>query len=229
MVEKKWRNNFGRRRGKALRNSQKFYMQDVEKYCPYGIRLSENPNRNKIKFFNNKNPVWLEIGFGSGEHLFFQAHNNPDVNFIGCEPYINGVATLLGKLQSQNLQNVIIYPGDVRDLMDVIDEQKLDRVFLLYPDPWPKRRHHKRRFVSKEFLDPLIPLIRTGGELYVATDIGDYVRQTLLSIRAYDNLLWTAEGPKNWRVPWQNWVKTRYERKAIAAGRRSYYLTFEKF
>ena len=73
MVEKKWRNNFGRRRGKALRNSQKFYMQDVEKYCPYGIRLSENPNRNKIKFFNNKNPVWLEIGFGSGEHLFFQA------------------------------------------------------------------------------------------------------------------------------------------------------------
>ena len=178
MVDKKWRNNFGRRRGKALRNSQKFYMQDLEKYCPYGIRLSENPNRNKIKFFNNKNPVWLEIGFGSGEHLFFQAQSNPDVNFIGCEPYINGVATLLGKLQSQNLQNVIIYPGDVRDLMDVIDEQKLDRVFLLYPDPWPKRRHHKRRFVSKAFLDPLIPLIKTGGELYIATDIGDYVRQT---------------------------------------------------
>ena len=94
-------------------------MHELDKYCPYGIRLSENSNRNKIKFFNNKNPVWLEIGFGSGEHLFFQAQSNPDVNFIGCEPYINGVATLLGKLQSQNLQNVIIYPGDVRDLMDV--------------------------------------------------------------------------------------------------------------
>ena len=225
---KNWRNNFGRRKGKALRSSQKSFMKDLEKYCPYGIRLSENPNREKVKFFVNENPIWLEIGFGSGEHLFYQAQNNPSVNFIGCEPYINGVATLLGKLHNQNLKNVIIYPGDIRDLMDVLAEQTLEKVFLLYPDPWPKKRHHKRRFVSKEFLDPLFPLIKTGGKLYLATDIGDYVRQTLLSIEAYDTILWTAESPENWRTPWKNWFVTRYEKKAIAAGRCPYYLTFEK-
>ena len=225
---KNWRNNFGRRKGKALRSSQKSFLKDLEKYCPYGIRLSENPDREKVKFFVNENPIWLEIGFGSGEHLFYQAQNNPNVNFIGCEPYINGVATLLGKLHNQNLKNVIIYPGDIRDLMDVLAEQTLERVFLLYPDPWPKKRHHKRRFVSKEFLNPLFPLIKTGGKLYLATDIGDYVRQTLLSIEAYDTILWTAEGPENWRTPWKNWFVTRYEKKAIAAGRCPYYLTFEK-
>ena len=225
---KNWRNNFGRRKGKALRSSQKSFMKDLEKYCPDGIRLSENPNREKVKLFVNENPIWLEIGFGSGEHLFYQAQNNPSVNFIGCEPYINGVATLLGKLHNQNLKNVIIYPGDIRDLMDVLAEQTLEKVFLLYPDPWPKKRHHKRRFVSKEFLDPLFPLIKTGGKLYLATDIGDYVRQTLLSIEAYDNIFWTAEGPENWRTPWKNWFVTRYEKKAIAAGRCPYYLTFEK-
>ena len=204
-------------------------MKDLEKYCPHGIRLSENPNRKKINFFANEKPIWLEIGFGSGEHLFYQAQDNPSVNFIGCEPYINGVATLLGKLQNQNLKNMIIYPGDVRDLMDVLAEQTLEKVFLLYPDPWPKKRHHKRRFVSKEFLDPLVPLIKTGGKIFLATDIGDYVRQTLLSFEHYDNIFWRAEGPENWRSPWGNWVATRYERKAIAAGRRPYYLTFEKF
>jgi tRNA (guanine-N7-)-methyltransferase len=124
---------------------------------------------------------------------------------------------------------MIIYPGDVRDLMDVLAEQTLEKVFLLYPDPWPKKRHHKRRFVSKEFLDPLVPLIKTGGKIFLATDIGDYVRQTLLSFEHYDNIFWRAEGPENWRSPWGNWVATRYERKAIAAGRRPYYLTFEKF
>lgn len=227
-LKKDWRNNFGRRKGKALRRSQKVYLEDLERYCPIGVRLSENPDRKKVKFFNNENPLWLEIGFGSGEHIFFQAQDNPSINLIGCEPYINGVATLLGKIRGKNLKNIMVYPGDVRDLFDVVNKQALDRVYLLYPDPWPKRRHHKRRFVSKEYLDLLIPLIKPGGEFHIATDIGDYVRQTLLMLRNYDNVLWMAESPENWRVPWQNWVQTRYERKAIAAGRRSYYLTFKK-
>ena len=223
-----WRNNYGRRKGKALRSAQKSYMSNLQKYLPIGVDIDENPSRKKINIFSNSNPVWLEIGFGSGEHLFHQAMENPEVNIIGCEPYINGVATLLGKLETKNISNVLIYPGDVRDLMDVVPELTFERIFLLYPDPWPKSRHHKRRFVSPEFLDPLIPLLKPSGFIYIATDIGDYVRQAMQNLNIYDDLIWMCEGPQDWRKPWKGWFRTRYERKAIAAGRRSYYLTFQK-
>ena len=223
-----WRNNYGRRKGKALRGSQKTYMASLQKYQPVGIELAENPSRKKINLFTNSNPVWLEIGFGSGEHLFHQAIENPEINIVGCEPYINGVATLLGKLQKNNLKNVLIYPGDVRDLMDVLPNSIFEKVFLLYPDPWPKTKHHKRRFVSPEFLDPLIPLIKENGNIHIATDIGDYVRQALLNLISYETLDWVADSPNDWREPWKGWWSTRYEQKAIAAGRRSYYLIFKK-
>ena len=223
-----WRNNYGRRKGKALRGSQKTYMASLQKYQPVGIELAENPIRKKINLFTNSNPVWLEIGFGSGEHLFHQAIENPEINIVGCEPYINGVATLLGKLQKNNLKNVLIYPGDVRDLMDVLPNSIFEKVFLLYPDPWPKTKHHKRRFVSPEFLDPLIPLIKENGNIHIATDIGDYVRQALLNLISYETLDWVADSPNGWREPWRGWWSTRYEQKAIAAGRRSYYLIFQK-
>ena len=223
-----WRNNYGRRKGKALRGSQKTYMASLQKYQPVGIELAENPIRKKINLFTNSNPVWLEIGFGSGEHLFHQAIENPEINIVGCEPYINGVATLLGKLQKNNLKNVLIYPGDVRDLMDVLPNSIFEKVFLLYPDPWPKTKHHKRRFVSPEFLDPLIPLIKENGNIHIATDIGDYVRQALLNLISYETLDWVADSPNDWREPWKGWWSTRYEQKAIAAGRRSYYLIFQK-
>jgi len=182
----------------------------------------------KINLFTNSNPIWLEIGFGSGEHLFHQAIENPEINIVGCEPYINGVATLLGKLQKNNLKNVLIHPGDVRDLMDVLPNSIFEKVFLLYPDPWPKTKHHKRRFVSPEFLDPLIPLIKENGNIHIATDIGDYVRQALLNLISYETLDWVADSPNDWREPWKGWWSTRYEQKAIAAGRRSYYLIFQK-
>ena len=223
-----WRNNYGRRKGKALRGAQKTYMASLQKYQPVGIELAENPSRKKINLFTNSNPVWLEIGFGSGEHLFHQAIENPEINIVGCEPYINGVATLLGKLQKNNLKNVLIYPGDVRDLMDVLPISIFEKVFLLYPDPWPKTKHHKRRFVSPEFLDPLIPLIKENGNIHIATDIGDYVRQALLNLISYETLDWVADSPNDWREPWKGWWSTRYEQKAIAAGRRSYYLIFQK-
>ena len=223
-----WRNNYGRRKGKALRGSQKTYMASLQKYQPVGIELAENPSRKKINLFTNSNPVWLEIGFGSGEHLFHQAIENPEINIVGCEPYINGVATLLGKLQKNNLKNVLIYPGDVRDLMDVLPNSIFEKVFLLYPDPWPKTKHHKRRFVSPEFLDPLIPLIKENGNILIATDVGDYVRQALLNLISYETLDWVAVSPNDWREPWKGWWSTRYEQKAIAAGRRSYYLIFQK-
>ena len=183
----------------------------------------------KLDQINEYKNISLEIGFGVGDILLHNALNFPNNLLVGIEYYKKGIAQLLLNMEKHNLKNIRLFYGDALDYLKLAKTNYLDEILIMFPDTWPKRRHHKRRFVSKEFLDPLIPLIRPGGELYVATDIGDYVRQTLLSIRAYDNLWWTAEGPKSWRVPWQNWVKTRYERKAIAAGRRSYYLTFEKF
>src|SRR5699024_8337354 len=137
-------------------------------------------------------PVWLEIGFGSGEHLVHQAARNPDVGIIGAEPYINGVAALLGKIQRAGVTNLAVHPGDARDLMDVLPEASIARAFLLYPDPWPKRRHHRRRFVTPEHLGPLARAMAPGAVLRVATDIPDYVRQTLEQVPAA-GFEWLAE------------------------------------
>lgn len=153
-----WRNFYGRFKGKGLRKSQEAYLdEDLAAYSPGPVGWDVNPDRHPLDLqalFGGK-PVWLEVGFGGGEHLVHQALGNPEVGLIGCEPYINGVAMLLGKLRENPAQNVRIHPGDARDLFDVLPENSLDKAFLLYPDPWPKKRHHRRRFVTPEHLEPL--------------------------------------------------------------------------
>ncbi|MGI9413017.1 MAG: tRNA (guanosine(46)-N7)-methyltransferase TrmB, partial [Hyphomicrobiales bacterium] len=129
--------------------------------------------------------VWLEIGFGGGEHLHAQALANPDVGLIGCEPFVNGVAKLLSDIERSGVQNIRIYDDDARDLLDVLADRCLDRIFVLFPDPWPKTRHHKRRFVTPDNLDRLARVMVSGGELRFASDISDYVRWTLRHIRAH--------------------------------------------
>ena len=156
-----------------------------------------------------------------------QAQHNPDVGLIGAEPYINGVAMLLGKIRRARVSNLAVYPGDARDLMDVIPSGTVQKAFLLYPDPWPKARHHRRRFVTPEHLDPLVRCLAPGAELRIATDIPDYVRQSLQEVpRA--GLQWLAERPGDWRGAWDDWVSTRYEQKALREGRVPHYLTFRK-
>jgi tRNA (guanine-N7-)-methyltransferase len=224
------RNFYGRRRGKHLRESQEAYLaEDLAAYSPGPVGWDENPERKPLDLaalFGGRE-VWLEVGFGGGEHMVHQAGLNPDIGLIGCEPYINGIAMLLGKLRRADLDNVAIHPGDVRDLFDVLPDASIGRAFLLYPDPWPKARHHRRRFVTPEHLVPLARVLKPGAIFRVATDIPDYVRQTLEQVPRH-GFDWLAEGPADWRAPWDDWLSTRYEQKALREGRVPHYLTFRR-
>ncbi len=223
-----WRNFYGRFKGKHLRPSQQGYLdQDLAGLSPGAIDWNANPDRTPLDLaaLFGPRPVWLEVGFGGGEHMVHQAALHSEVGIIGCEPYINGVAMLLGKLRAADVHNVRIHPGDVRDLFDVLPDASLDKAFVLYPDPWPKKRHHRRRFVTPDYLGPLARAMKPGAELRIATDIPDYVRQALEQVpRA--GFAWTGQRPSDWRQPWGDWVSTRYEQKAVREGRIPHYLTF---
>jgi len=225
-----WRNFYGRLKGKALHLRQE---RDLEEVLPSiripGVDFEENPERNQLdaEILSGGRPLWLEIGFGSGEHLVHQAQNNPDIMFFAVEPYINGVASLLGKIRREGVKNIRIHPGDARDLFDVLPVETIEKCFLLYPDPWPKSRHHRRRFVTPEHLAPLHQKLVLGAEFRVATDIPDYVRQTLEEVPK-SGFEWLARGPEDWREPWNDWLSTRYEQKAFREGRVAHYLTFRK-
>ncbi|MEP5151988.1 tRNA (guanosine(46)-N7)-methyltransferase TrmB [Planktotalea sp.] len=223
-----WRNFYGRFKGHTLRGSQQVYLEeDLAEVSLQGVDWESNPDREKLDLkalFGDK-PLWLEIGFGGGEHAVHQAAQNPDVGLIGAEPYINGVAMLLGKIREANVPNLRIHAGDVRDVFDVLPDGSVSKAFLNYPDPWPKKRHHRRRFVTPEHLNALAAVMHKGAELRVATDIEDYVRQTLEEVpRA--GFEWTAESQADWQQPWSDWISTRYEQKALREGRTPHYLTF---
>ncbi len=224
------RNFYGRLKGKALKKSQKAYLdEDLAALSPGAVGWEENPERLPLDLdalFGGRD-VWLEVGFGGGEHLVHQAQANPEIGIIGAEPYINGVAMLLGKIRRASVTNLAVHPGDARDLMDVLPAASISKAFLLYPDPWPKARHHRRRFVTPEHLEPLARVMKPGAILRVATDIPDYVRQTLEEVpRA--GFEWLAEAPRDWRVAWDDWISTRYEQKALREGRVPHYLTFQR-
>ena len=224
-----WRNFYGRFKGKGLRDTQKEYLDDLASLSPGAVDWEENPERTNIDLealFPGK-PVWLEIGFGGGEHMVHQAATNPDVGIIGAEPYINGVAMLLGKIRKAEVDNISVYPGDARALFDVLPDESIAKAFLLYPDPWPKKRHHRRRFVTTDHLEPLHRVMVPGAELRIATDIEDYVRQALEEVPKA-GFTWLAERADEWRTPWQDWTRTRYEAKAIREGRTPHYLTFRR-
>lgn len=223
-----WRNFYGRLRGKTLRDSQEEYLrEDLEGLSPGAVGWDVNPDRKPLDIdglFGGR-PLWVEIGFGGGEHLVHMAKTYPDVGIIGCEPFINGVAMLLGKIREAGVTNLAVHPGDARDLFDVIPEGTVQKAFLNYPDPWPKKRHHRRRFVTQDHLEPLHRIMAEGAEFRVATDIEDYVRQTLQEVPKA-GFEWTAEGPEDWREAWGDWISTRYEQKALREGRTPHYLTF---
>jgi tRNA (guanine-N7-)-methyltransferase len=222
-----WRNFYGRRHGKTLRPSQKTYLtEDMEVLRPRGIWPSENPERRELDLtaiFGDARPVWLEVGFGGGEHMVHMAATYPDIGIIGCEPFLNGVAMLLGKIRAAGVTNLAVHPGDVRELFDVLPAASVARAFLNYPDPWPKLRHHRRRFVTQDHLQPLARVMAPGAEFRVATDIPDYMRQALEEVpQAGFDLV--DHGP----VAWSDWISTRYEIKALREGRAPDYATFRR-
>ena len=213
-----------------MRSSQQGYLdEDLAALSPGLVDWDVNPDRNQIDLkalFADKE-IWLEIGFGGGEHMVHMAATYPDIGFIGCEPYMNGVAMLLGKIRKAGVTNLAVHPGDVRHMFDVLPEGSISKVFLNYPDPWPKTRHHRRRFVTQEHLVPLHNVMKFGAELRVATDIKDYVRQTMEEVPKA-GFTWTAERPDDWRVAWDDWHSTRYEQKAIGEDRTPHYMTFRR-
>ena len=170
-------------------------------------------------------PIWLEIGFGGGEHLAAQALSNPTVGIIGCEVFVTGVAKLLHHIAEGGQRNIRIRDDDARPLLASLPPNCLSRVFILFPDPWPKKRHHRRRIVNPETLDQLARLMRPGAELRLATDDPLYQQAMLEVFSRHPEFLWTARRPEDWLTRPADWPETRYERKAIAAGRSPWFFT----
>lgn len=227
-----WRNFYGRRHGKKMRKGHEALLETrLADLAPEGVGWEENPERKPLDLaalFPGKSRIWLEIGFGSGEHMIAEAGANPDVGILGCEAFINGVATLLAHIERASVENIRIHPGDARDLMDVLPAGAVERVYLLYPDPWPKKRHWKRRFVNPDNLRQLARIMAPWAELRIATDIPDYVRHSLELLIPDERFAWTAQKPADWRVPWPGWPSTRYESKALREGRVPHYMIFRR-
>ena len=159
--------------------------------------------------------MWLEIGFGAGEHLHWQALHHPRVGLIGAEPFVNGVAKLLSKIEDEPAPNIRIHMGDVRDIISALPDSSLGRVFVLFPDPWPKTRHHKRRFIQTEMLDQLARVMKPGAEFRFGSDDAPLVEYTLERLMAHPAFAWTATRASDWRKRPADWPQTRYEAKQL--------------
>ena len=224
--------SFGRQRGRALspRQTQLFAQLlprlAVDLSAPSGrLPGGESEGANKEASEGAKK-IWLEIGFGGSEHLIWQAQHNPDVTLIGCEPFIDGVVKALSAIDDKGLTNVRLHADDARPLLRWLAPASLDRAFVLFPDPWPKKKHVKRRLVSKPLIDLLARAMKPGAELRIGTDIGDYARTLLLAFRQTPAFTWTAQAPGDWRERPSDWPPTRYEAKAIREGRPRYFFRF---
>jgi len=181
-----------------------------------------------VLFQNRASALWLEIGFGGGEHLAACALAHPEEGYIGCEAFRNGVAKALMLIEEAKLRNVRLCQGDARAIVEALPERSLDGIYLLYPDPWPKRRHRKRRFLCDVMLTRLAHIMRPGAELRFATDIDDNAGWTLVRILRSGYFSWTPESARAWQNPWEGWQGTRYEAKALRAARRPAYFTFRR-
>lgn len=218
----------GRRHGRKLRENLRTLMRDMLPAIAIAPDVNGGPLDPATLFGEAKPEIWMEIGFGAGEHLAWQAEHNPDVGFIGCEPYINGVASLLRHAAEKDLSNIRILADDVRPFLDRLPDACLARLFVLFPDPWPKRRHADRRIIQYETLTNFIRLLRPGGELRMATDDPGYLRWMLTRTTGRSDLRWLARHPDDWRARVEDWPGTRYEAKAIAEGRAPAFLRFQK-
>jgi tRNA (guanine-N7-)-methyltransferase len=218
---------FGRRKGHKLRPRRAELLQTRLPRLALDLRRPA-PAALATLFTVPVREVALEIGFGGGEHFVREAAAHPDVGCIGCEPFVNGMASALALIEAAELKNVRLHHGDALDVLDWLPDRSIARVDLLYPDPWPKRRHWKRRFVSDEAVTRLARVTAAGGLLRFASDIADYAEWALLRILRSGAYEWTAQRADDWRRPWPGYVSTRYEAKALREGRRPTYLVFRR-
>ena len=216
---------FGRRKGKPLRERQ---ARNLAGLLPTLAIDPDQPAPEDVRgiFSSPVERVRLEIGFGGGEHLFHRVAENPLTGFIGVEPFVNSMAKLLGRVEQDTPGNLRLYDDDAVDILDWLPDTSLDQIDLLYPDPWPKKRHWKRRFVSLPNLERFYRVLKPGGMFCFASDIDSYVNWTLLHCRRHGGFAWQARSAADWLIPYDNWPSTRYEAKARREGRDSAYLTF---
>ncbi len=218
---------YGRRKGKKLRQLQAGLvtneLPDISVDCSKDIVPEQ-------VFEKSYSEYRMEIGFGGAEHLVHESINHPDVGYIGCEPFINGVAKLLVQLNEKQLQNVRVHHGDAREVLLRLPEASLSRVDVLYPDPWPKWRQRKRRFLSENNIDEIARVLKPGSVFRFATDIDDYAGWVLARVLKSERWIWqeAKPGARAWQVSWENWPSTRYEAKAFREGRKPVYLSFIK-
>ncbi|HUE66213.1 MAG TPA: tRNA (guanosine(46)-N7)-methyltransferase TrmB [Rhizomicrobium sp.] len=201
---------YGRRKGPKLSARQAGLRRTLLAELAYD--LAKDPFS---QFPQTVREIWLEVGFGAGEHLVWQAREHPNVGLIGAEPYEMGMAKVLTKLEESKLNTVRLFEGDGRDIIEALPDRSLGRFFLLFPDPWPKTRHHKRRFLQLEMLDGLARVLKPGAELRFATDDKSYLRYALERLVAHPAFDWLAQGPGDWKFRPSDWPATRYETKAI--------------
>lgn len=216
----------GRRRGRRLRKKRQILL---DKLLPtYELLLTSDLCELEVTNLFKKpvDEVWLEIGFGNGEHIIWQAKKNINIGLIGAEPFLNGVSCLLSYIENSGVKNIRILPEDVRPLLDKLPNCSLGRVFILFPDPWPKLRHHKRRLVSKVTLDKLADIMADGAELRLATDDADYAASILRLGISHDSFEWLAKRPDDWRLKPEDWPSTRYEKKNRSGGKGPIFLRF---
>lgn len=218
---------FGRRVGKPLHGRQESLFETLLPELIVGFRSDADLLAPLIPFADPDAPLVLEIGYGGGEHLARQAAANPGINFIGAEVFSNSIGKMLEKIADLGLENIRLYCDDALTLLRDLPDGALTGVFLLYPDPWPKTRHHKRRFISPMTMAELARTIRPGGHFRFATDIEDYANWGLAHVLRQPGFTWEHGAPGSWHIPYPGWQPTRYEEKARAEGRlKSWYFTF---
>ena len=208
---------YGRSKGRPLRAHQQKLMEELYP----AISADSQPDLSGFE------EIWMEIGFGGAEHLLHLARNHPENGIIGAEPFLNGVARAVGGVEEFDLKNLFLHHGDARDVMDSLSDSVLSRLYILFPDPWPKTRHKKRRIINEAFLDDVCRVLKPGGTLFFASDITDYVEWTVTRLKKNGRFALEYDGPSDWRNPYSGWPGTRYEAKAIKAGRPCHYLRFK--
>jgi len=214
---------YGRRHGRKLRPRRQHL---VETLLP---ALRAEPGADPSQYFgadSDIGEIWMEIGFGAGEHLAGQACRHPHVGFIGCEPFVNGVASLLAHIDDASIGNIRIHDNDARPFIAALPDRCLDRLYVLYSDPWPKARHHRRRLTCRANLDQFARLLRPGAAFRFASDHVEFATWTLENVLRHPAFAWSARRPADWRTPPDDWIETRYEGKAKAKGLKPVYLTF---
>ena len=218
---------FGRRKGHRLRAHQ---ADLIAQLLPrLALDIARPPPSDPAALFGPAaDQLRLEIGFGGGEHLVAEARKFPNTGFIGCEPYVNGMAKILAQIEAHDIGNIRLFAGDAAELLSWLPPQSLRRIDLIHPDPWPKRRHWKRRFVQDATVAAMARVLEQGGEFRFVSDIDDYCAWTLSHFVRSPDFAWMAERADDWRLPWEGYTMTRYGRKAEREGRIATYLRFRR-